>query len=152
MFDWKDQGRGTRKGKARILLLSDDGTIVAQKTYQYAPRNWETLEEILNLDQDLVSLARVGYSYAVEVMAGWGGGHALYLRGFELETNFAFVSTIPRRRLSPDSQEKEDYTTAFRNVGINSEESSSSSKMTSNLAINCTVIIAAISYAIAVLL
>ena len=152
MFDWKDQGYGNRKGKARILLLSDDGTIVAQKTYQYAPRNWETREEILNLDQDLVNLARVGYSYAVEVMAGWGGGHALYLRDFELETNFAFVSTIPRRRLSPDSQEKEDYTTAFRNVGINSEESSSSSKMTSNLAINCTVIIAAISYAIAVLL
>ena len=47
----------------------------------------------MTFDQELVNLARVGYSYAVEVMAGWGGGHVLYLRDLELETNFAFVQT-----------------------------------------------------------
>jgi len=89
IFDWKDQGSDRRKGKVRVLLLSDDGTIVAQKIYQYAPHQWETQEEILNLDQVLVNLAQDGYSYAVEVMAGWGGAHVLYLRDFELEVNFA---------------------------------------------------------------
>ena len=98
LFDWKDQGYSTRKGKVRVLLLSDDGTLVAQKTYQVAPHTWETREELLTFDQELVNLARVGYSYAVEVMAGWGGGHVLYLRDLELETNFAFVSTITRRQ------------------------------------------------------
>ena len=82
-----------------MLLLAEDGTLVAQKTYQVAPHNWETRKELLTIDQEVVNLARVGYSYAVEVMAGWGGGHVLYLRDLELETNFASVSTITMSRI-----------------------------------------------------
>jgi surface protein len=91
-FDWKDQGSGNRKSKVRVILLSDDGTIIASKTYQPAPHQWETNRDQIDSDHDLAKLSEVGYTYAVEVMAGWGGGHKIYIRDFDLQTNFAFVS------------------------------------------------------------
>jgi hypothetical protein len=39
----------------------------------------------------LINNAEVGYKYAVEVEAGFGGGHLIYLKDFDLQTNFAYA-------------------------------------------------------------
>lgn len=87
-FDWKDQGWGNRKGKVRIILLSDDKTTrIAQKEIRVAPHEWETKEDTIDSNHDLITLFQDGYSYAVEVMAGWGSNHLLYLRDFNLQVD-----------------------------------------------------------------
>jgi hypothetical protein len=81
---WKDQGWGNRKGKVKVALMREGSEIATENLFpETAPHALETRTRVLK-DEEVVTKAIVGDTYALYHVVGGGGGHKLELNLFKI--------------------------------------------------------------------
>jgi hypothetical protein len=96
-FSWKDQCWGYRKGTMWVKLYRNEVEIASQQYPELAPQDgfheisWKLEDE----SSPVITQSRVGDVIKVMIYIGGGGGHEMYIQGF----NYKIVS----RRLMPQT-------------------------------------------------